>query len=307
MGRHAGQYDARFWSDSDQTARITYYVVPDGTPSLPFLHSFGCPEWFDDPGGPDPIEGQIGVLAGLKRYDKGIRPPGWRTPTRYCGRPRQWVEGSDSETDPPLNWLHVWASTCCRPDMVTLPARASLLAIGKRTVAGRALVVGSSLLTARPTGQVQGRAQLQGMCLLRCNAHGKAPGAAFLPVRSAIIAAGTVTRGGAGVLRAVVDMTPRGQVIRGGAALLQETASVLVDGTVIFPTSYTTSFRGRLTVSGAFTESSLPSGPGIFTTSFSARLTVSGAFTDDSTPTTPGSFTTSFSARLTVSGKVTEG
>lgn len=306
-GRHCGQYDARFYSDSDQTARITYYVVPAGTPALPFPHSFGCPEWFDPPDTPDPIDGQVGVLQGMRKYDKGIRPPGWRAPTRYCGRPRQWLAGSDSELDPPLDWRNVWASTCCRPDLVTLPARASLLAAGKRTVGGRALLAGSSSLTARPTGQVQGRAQLQGTSQLRCNAHGKAPGEAFLPARSQIIADGTVIRQGAALLPCGASLTATGKAIRGGAAQLQGTASVLADGTLVEPTSYTTSFSGRLSISGDFTDSSVPAGPGNFETSFTGRLSISGDFTDDSTPTIPGSFTTRFTGRLSVSGEVTEG
>jgi len=106
----------RFYNNRSDKSRVRWYRVPDGTPALPIPHSFTHTTWLPESWLPNPGEPgcDVGEFKGMRKYDKGALPIGWRPPTKFIGTPEQWLNGSVYPTDQPLAWDGEF-SLACKP------------------------------------------------------------------------------------------------------------------------------------------------------------------------------------------------
>lgn len=74
---------------------------------------FTNPVWLPDRNPNVVADGEAGVDNPPSNYNKGGIIPFFFPPKKYCGTVRQWQDGSDIATDPPLTWTDLGHSTCC--------------------------------------------------------------------------------------------------------------------------------------------------------------------------------------------------
>lgn len=96
VARTAGILRGRFYAGKDTVNTVRVYRVPEGTPCLPFPHSFLHPYWLgkEHPSEPGDSAVPVGFFTRGIKYDKGALPPNFKAGAAPIGTPQQWQQGS---------------------------------------------------------------------------------------------------------------------------------------------------------------------------------------------------------------------